>query len=118
MKKNVKTSLWVSLKRGLLGRCPQCGRGKLFKGYLKQVQSCLSCGEKLDHIRADDGPAWLSILLAGHLMIPFILAFNQDDNLPEWAAMTLWPLLSVVLILMILPRTKGLFIALIWRQGH
>ncbi len=60
----IKPPLWPELKRALCGRCPQCGMGKLYKSYLKQVDACSACGEELGSIRADDGPAWVTILIA------------------------------------------------------
>ena len=54
--------------RGIKLRCPSCGEGKLFASYLKQVNNCTLCGESYRNIHADDGPAWLTILIVGHLL--------------------------------------------------
>jgi uncharacterized protein (DUF983 family) len=105
------------LARGAFGRCPRCGHGKLFKSYLKQVAGCAACGEPLGHIRADDGPAWLTILLTGHILAPLILALEPNTHWPEWVSMTVWPLMALVLAVSLLPRSKGIFIGLIWRAG-
>ena len=63
--------------RGFLQRCPNCGKGHLFRAYLKQVDSCADCGEPFGHIRADDGPAWLTILITGHVVVGVALAVEM-----------------------------------------
>ena len=108
------TRKWPILKRGLMGRCPNCGKAKLFRSYLKQVDHCPSCGENWGEVRADDGPAWASILVSGHLMAPLFYFIIFKSNLPEWGATTLLVALGVGICLTILPAMKGFFIALIW----
>lgn len=105
----------VAVWRGISGRCPNCGKGRLFRAYLKQVDACAVCGEPWGHIRADDAPPWLTILIVGHIIIPAAMTVESHDLLPFWASMTLWPLLALVLSLLILPRAKGAFIATIWQ---
>ena len=104
----------VAALRALVGRCPYCGRGKLFRSYLKQVDHCAACGEAWGHIRADDAPPWLTILVVGHVLVPPAVAVEAWHMAPGWVSMTLWPCLAVILSLLILPRAKGLFIAAIW----
>ena len=62
-----------AMLRGWRRRCPCCGSGPMLRGYLKVRESCPVCGEALHHQRADDGPAYLTILIVGHLMAPLIL---------------------------------------------
>jgi uncharacterized protein (DUF983 family) len=100
--------------RAVTGRCPNCGQGRLFRSYLKQVECCSVCGEAWGHIRADDAPPWLTILIVGHLVVPPAVAAERLELWPMWVAMTVWPLLALALALIILPRAKGLFIAAIW----
>lgn len=109
--------LGAAIARGAFGRCPRCGYGKLFKSFLKQVNQCAACHEALGHIRADDGPAWLTILLTGHILAPLILALEPNTTWPEWVSMTVWPMTALVLAILLLPRSKGIFIGLIWRAG-
>ncbi len=105
---------WDVIKRGLLGRCPQCGRGKLYRAYLKAVDSCAECGEAFGHIRADDGPAWLTVIVVGHIVVPLALEVETVAAWPYWLAMTVWPSLTLALTLTLLPRAKGVFLAAIW----
>ncbi len=60
-------SLPTAIRRAATGKCPNCGKGTLYKSYLKQVDRCSICSESYGQIRADDGPPWLTILLVGHI---------------------------------------------------
>ncbi len=106
--------LWASVRRALRGHCPRCGEAKLFKSYLKQVEACPACGEAWSEVRADDGPAWLTILIVGHLLAPFMLPIAMEDRLPPWLLILALCLFSAALCLLLLPRCKGVFIAMIW----
>lgn len=103
-----------ALKRGALGQCPNCGGSRLFRAFLKQVDQCAACNEAFGHIRADDGPAWLTILVTGHLLAPMLLEVEPRLDWPTWAGMTFWMLFTLVVALLLLPRAKGMFIAAIW----
>lgn len=87
------------------------------KSYLKQVDSCAACNEDFFHIRADDGPAWLTILIVGHILGPILLAVMPNSDWPDWVSMTVWPGLALILAALVLPRAKAMFIGLIWRSG-
>lgn len=108
-----------AIRRGLLGRCPNCGEGKILEGYLKVRAACPVCGEDLHHHRADDGPAYLTILIVGHLMAPMILlAFNVWRPDPLVLALT-FSVACVALSLTLLPRLKGMIVAIQWsRRMH
>jgi uncharacterized protein (DUF983 family) len=101
----------------LRGRCPCCGKGKLFRSYLKQVDSCSECGERFADIRADDAAPWLTIILVGHILLPLVMAFVLIDTLPAWAAATICAVILAAMSLLILPRAKALFIAILWHTG-
>jgi uncharacterized protein (DUF983 family) len=99
--------------RALKGRCPCCGEGKLFRSYLKQVDRCSVCGESFGEIRADDAAPWLTIIVIGHIFLPFAFMFDFSF-LPLWAEMTGMVTAFVALALLLLPRAKALFIAILW----
>lgn len=107
---------WPQAQRALKGRCPHCGIGKLFKSYLKQVDACHDCGAAYGHIRADDGPAWLTILLVGHIIVPLVVEFEKDSTWPMWIPMLIWPAVALGLSLILLPLAKALFITILWRR--
>ena len=102
--------------RGARGRCPKCGQGKLFKSYLKQVEGCISCGEAWGHIRADDGPTWLTLFVVLHLLAPALLIAARYDEIPYILLIFGVSILAILLTLLVLPRAKGLFIAILWRS--
>jgi uncharacterized protein (DUF983 family) len=102
------------IARGLHERCPNCGIGRLFKSYLKQVERCAKCGERLGHIRADDAPPWLTISIVGLVVGALALGFQRYVTLPDWAASLMWSGVAVGLCTAVLPRAKGVVIGLIW----
>jgi len=110
-----KPAVW----RGLRCKCPNCGEGKLFSKYLKVVDPCPACGEDLSHQRADDGPAYLTILLVGHIL-GFALHFVWSAFRPEpWVMATTFSIGAVALSLWLLPRMKGMVVAIQWsRRMH
>jgi uncharacterized protein (DUF983 family) len=75
---------------------------------------CPACGEAFGQIRADDAAPWATIILVGHVFLPF--AFMVDvDFLPMWVVVTMWSALFAALSLAVLPRAKALFIAILWQ---
>lgn len=105
-----------ALLRGLLGRCPNCGEGRILEGYLKVRHTCSHCGEELFHHRADDGPAYLTILIVGHLMAPMLMfAFVKWQPAPLTMATT-FAIGCVALSLFLLPRMKGALVSLQWAK--
>lgn len=103
-------SFFTAFSRGLRGRCPLCGEGELFRSYLKVQSSCPSCTADLTRYPADDGPAYFTILIVGHLVIvpvlfiPFVWQASPLITVP----LVLFPLAGVTLGL--LPVVKGAFI--------
>jgi uncharacterized protein (DUF983 family) len=101
--------------RGFLQRCPNCGKGHLFRAYLKQVDNCSECGEAFGHIRADDGPAWLTVMVTGHVVVAVMMSVEALLTMPLWASISAFCALSGAMVLGLLQRAKGIFIGLIWR---
>jgi uncharacterized protein (DUF983 family) len=108
---------FLVLWRGIQKRCPKCGVGGVLTGYLKPASSCSHCGEDFSHISADDGPAWLTLLLVGHAIVPLVLAFGRNNTIPAWFSITSLTLITLIGVFFILPRAKGTFIVLIWLTG-
>jgi uncharacterized protein (DUF983 family) len=106
--------LLAAALKGLRGRCPNCGQGKLFRAYLKPVDCCDACGHNWSEVRADDGPAWLSILVVGHIVVPLTVLMLTYEWLPDWGIIASICALTTVLTLAVLPLAKGAFIAAIW----
>lgn len=108
-----RPDLWTAIKRGLALRCPICGEGKLFRAYLKLSDHCSCCGAPLAEYRADDGPAWATILIVGHLIVPFFIV-TVRSNAPDWVYYAVLFPLTIALTLLLLPRMKGVFVALLY----
>ncbi len=102
--------------RGLRRRCPSCGAGSLFRGYLKVRESCPVCDEDLSHQRADDGPAYMTILIVGHIMAPALLIVFMEYRPEPLVLMTIFGLGVIALSLFLLPRLKGMFVAIQWAK--
>lgn len=105
-----------ALRRGWRGRCPCCGEGRLMRGYLGVAPECTRCGTAFHHHRADDGPAYLTILLVGHLMAPLLLWSFVTFRPAPLTLLVLFTLGTVALSLYLLPRLKGALIALQWAK--
>jgi len=105
-----------AMLRGWRMRCPCCGAGPILRGYLSVRDACPACGEALHHQRADDGPAYLTILIVGHLMAPAILwafvAFRPDPMILA----TAFAIGTVGLSLFLLPRLKGVMVGIQWAK--
>jgi len=105
---------WTSLTRGFRGRCPHCGEGKLFRSFLKVADRCAVCGEDFSHQRADDFPAYIVILVVGHLVVPLALVVETEYSPPYALQLAVWLPLALVLSLALLQPVKGAIVALQW----
>ena len=108
--------LGPAMRRGWARRCPSCGSGPLLRGYLTVRESCPVCGEALHHQRADDGPAYLTILIVGHLMAPLILYVFTTFRPDPLVLASVFSVGTVALSLYLLPRLKGALVALQWAK--
>jgi uncharacterized protein (DUF983 family) len=109
-----RPKLGLALRRALARQCPNCGSGKLFASYITPVAACGSCGEAYGHIRSDDAAPWLTILITGHIVVPLAVMIDGRVGWPDWASMVVWPGLTLVTALAVLPFAKATFIGMIW----
>jgi uncharacterized protein (DUF983 family) len=105
---------WQALKRGCFGRCPSCGKGRMFRAFLKVADHCPGCGEELHHQRADDAPSYFVILIVGHLVVPLIFTVETAFTPPYWVHAALWLPLTVALSLVLIQPIKGAIVGLQW----
>lgn len=109
-----KRELWPAVFRGALGRCPNCGEGKLFRKFLKAADRCPACNEDLHHHRADDMPAYIVITIVGHIVVPLAFAVETAFR-PDYAIhLMLWIPLTLGLSLALLSPVKGAIVGLQW----
>ncbi|MDE3079768.1 MAG: DUF983 domain-containing protein [Paracoccaceae bacterium] len=108
--------VWPAIRNGWRRRCPNCGSGPLLRGYLKVRDLCPVCGEELFHQRADDGPAYMTILIVGHLMAPALYAVFEAYRPDPLVLASIFCAGTVALSLFLLPRLKGVLIAIQWAK--
>jgi uncharacterized protein (DUF983 family) len=101
----------------MLGRCPACGEGKLFRAFVKVADQCPACGEDLHHHRADDFPAYLTIFLVGHLVVPLAMYVEIAYQPSYWFHTAVWAPLIIILSIGLLQPIKGMIVALQWHMG-
>lgn len=111
---NAPRELLPALAHGWAQQCPCCGSGALFESYLQVRPTCPVCGEELHHHRADDLPAWLTMIVTGHVLAFGLLALENAASPPMWVHWTLWPVVVVGLSLWLLPRIKGAVVGMQW----
>lgn len=111
------TTGWEAIQRGARGRCPRCKEAKLFRRFLKPVSHCPHCGHDWTHQRADDFPAYVSILVTGHLMAPLIIALARDTQVSVTVMVSIVVPLATILMIGLLQPAKGAIIALQWWFG-
>lgn len=97
---------------GLRCRCPNCGRGPLFAGFLKVAERCRVCGFDLRAAEAGDGPAVFIILIVGCLVVFAALFVDLAYRPPIWVHLALWLPLTVILSLGLMRPFKGVMVAL------
>jgi uncharacterized protein (DUF983 family) len=101
---------------GIKGRCPRCGEGRLFSGFLTVAPRCGNCGLDNSFADAGDGPAIFVILIIGFIVVGLALWMEVSVNPPLWLHFMLWIPLTIVLSLAGLRIAKGVLITLQYRN--
>jgi uncharacterized protein (DUF983 family) len=109
----VATLMW----RGFCQNCPRCGKSRLFRKFLKQTDQCAVCEQKLGHIRADDFPPYLTMIVVGHIIVPMVLISERKLHLSITQQLSIWLPVTAILTFWFLPRLKGLIIGLMLHLG-
>jgi len=113
----VDTNADVSwIKAGLSSRCPRCGKGRLFKGYLTLVGKCEYCGLSYEKFDSGDGPAVFIMFIVGFIVVGGALILEVTVQPPYWVHAVIWGPLALVLSLALLRPFKGLMIALQYKN--
>ena len=107
---------WPAVRNGWSRHCPACSTGPMLRGYLKVRDNCPVCGEALHHQRADDGPAYLTILIVGHLLAPLIFFVFTRFRPEPLTMVAIFSVFCVGLSLYLLPRLKGAMVGLQWAK--
>ena len=109
--------MMTAVGRGLLCRCPACGRGRIFTGYLRVTPECGVCHAPLGLARADDAPPYFTIFLVGHVIVLGMLMLEQSYSPPLWVHAMIWLPLAVILCLTLLRPIKGGTVGLMLKLG-
>ena len=109
-----KRDVWQALKRGFRGRCPNCGEGKLFRAFLKVDNACSVCGLDFTPHRADDLPAYLVIVIVGHIVVPMALMIETNYSPPVALQLAIYLPLTFVASLALLQPVKGAVVGIQW----
>jgi uncharacterized protein (DUF983 family) len=109
-----KRDVWQAVKRGLRGRCPRCGEGKIFRAFLKVDDHCSACGQDFTPHRADDLPAYLVIVIVGHIVVPIILWIETDYAPSVPLQLAIYLPFTLIASLLLLQPVKGAVVAVQW----
>ena len=107
-------AVWPAVLNGMRLRCPKCGKGHMFRAYLKVADTCDGCGEELFHHRADDMPPYLSILIVGHVIVGLMLEMEFHAEIAPWVYLATMVPAAILLPLALLPSIKGAIVGLQW----
>jgi uncharacterized protein (DUF983 family) len=110
----ISRSAAQAIVRGIRCKCPRCGQARFFGSFLKPVMQCPVCKQDWTCQRADDFPAYVSILLTGHVMVPFIVLVARTSWIPLWGQIGSAVCLAGCLMLALLQPAKGAIIAILW----
>ena len=109
--------LLTAIGRGLLCRCPVCGEGRVFNGYLSVVPACSVCGAPLGRARPDDAPPYLTIFIIGHIVVLGMLWLEQAYSPQIWVHAVIWLPLTLFGSLLLLRPIKGGVVGLTMKLG-
>ncbi|WP_398470835.1 DUF983 domain-containing protein [Tardiphaga sp.] len=109
-----KRDMWTAMKRGFFCRCPNCGEGKMFRAFLKTADHCDRCGQELNGHRADDLPAYLVIVIVGHIVVPIALWIETNYSPSVALQLAIYLPLSLIASLWLLQPVKGAVVGLQW----
>ena len=107
-------SVWTAMWRGMNSRCPECGEGALYDGFIKVHDACPACGEALHHHRADDAPPYIVMMIVGHVVVAVMLVYEIAMSPALWLHAAIFLPLTVVLSLLLMRPTKGALVGLQW----
>lgn len=108
--------LGPALARAVRGRCPACGEGRLFARFLKPAAACGHCAQRWDIHSADDFPAYIVIILLGHILLPLMIEVNAVLDVPLAVQAALWPGLALILAIVLIQPAKAAVITYQWSR--
>src|SRR5574337_1762585 len=110
-------SIALGVRRGLARRCPACGMGRLFSGFLTVSARCEHCAADNTVYPSDDFPPYLTILVVGHVVVPLVFLVERSYAPALWLQAAIWAPVTLLLCLALLPVMKGATVGLCWATG-
>jgi uncharacterized protein (DUF983 family) len=110
-------AFWLGVKRGFGRRCPACGVGRLFTGYLSVAETCEACGNDNEQYPSDDFAPYLTIFLVLHLLTPIFILADRYWHYPLGLEAAITIPVFLVCTLAVLPFAKGAVIGFAWAYG-
>lgn len=110
--------LWPAIRRGIAGRCPVCGCGPLFTGYLRVTPFCRHCYTSLGTVPADDAPPYFTVLLVGHIIVPLLVLMEMVVKPPMWLEAAIFLPFTAALSLALLRPIKGATLAFLLHHDY
>ena len=107
----------TAVGRGLVNRCPGCGKTSLFQGYLRVTPVCPNCGAPLGLARADDAPPYFTILIVGHIVLPLMFWYDHSRSPSVWTLAAIFLPMTLILSVALLRPIKGGTVGLMLKLG-
>ena len=117
LKPDLPATMGAALLRGLRGKCPRCDGARLFRAWLKPVDRCPYCAQDWSIQQADDFPAYIGIIVTGHLLAPVVIAMIGSYGLSAWLTLAITLPVALAMLLAMLQPVKGGVIAFLWWNG-
>lgn len=105
-----------ALSAGFRCRCPNCGEGRLYRGFLKFKDRCDACGADLTIADTGDGASWFVMFVALILIVPSAMIMELAFSPPRWVHFLIWPPVTIAFCVMLLRPFKAILFALQWKH--
>ena len=107
-------SIPLSMLRGASCRCPNCGEGRLFKGYLTVAPACDACGEDFSGEEAHDLPPYVTVFIVGHVVVTLLMIAEANTDWSLLTHLVVWSTLTLVMCFAMMKPVKGAVVGLQW----
>lgn len=113
----MQRSLVSAILNGIRCRCPRCGVGSLYAGFLQTPENCAHCGLHLSGHRADDAPPYVVLFIVGHVVVGLMLSAEKLGPQPMWTLAAIWLPAALIMSLALIRPVKGALIGIQWANA-
>ena len=107
-------AVWPAILKGLKGACPRCGKGMLFRKWLKVNPQCPECEQEFYHERAQDFPPYIVIMIVGHVVVTALMIAEANFDWSPTTHLVVWVPITVGLSLLLMQPVKGGVVGIQW----